>query len=99
MPTLPAPFLKRFEKYRLTVQDISSIKVERIPLLQRIIYRSMEHVNALCFVEEKIICKLKKSHVVVVVDDYSFYYLLTPHPHHHHHELLPRLDNDEIDGG
>ena len=45
---LPAPFLNRFEKYRLGVQDILFSILSRTIPMKNIILRSQEQVNNLC---------------------------------------------------
>lgn len=57
LPALPAAFLKRFEKYRLTIRDVLSLKLQQNYLLEKLIYRSIEQVEAISdAIEEKHLC-------------------------------------------
>ena len=57
LPSLPAPFLNRFEKYRLSVSDVLEFKVKKSLLLERIVFRSMEKIEYFCSImESKNLC-------------------------------------------
>ena len=45
LPLLPAPFLNRFEKYRLSVQTILSSKLKEPSFLKRILIRSRKQIE------------------------------------------------------
>eukprot|EP00979_Chaetoceros_neogracilis_P011770 scaffold2972_cov257-Chaetoceros_neogracile.AAC.18 len=51
---LPAPFLNRFEKYRLSITDLFTAKVNQSPLISRIFSRSLKQINK--FVSSLTLC-------------------------------------------
>jgi hypothetical protein len=46
LPFLPAPFLNRFEKYRLRVKDMLNYKIDKNNVLQRVVNRSIRNVRS-----------------------------------------------------